>query len=281
MALTINDWLSSNTNRLQAAGIESARLDSLLLLENVLNTPRESLLASPNFELSGEQIAVLRQMTDRRVKNEPVAYILGSRDFYGLKFKVNRNVLVPRPETEILVEHIISNAEQGARVLDMGTGSGTIAVSLKVNRGDLEVSASEISKKALEVARDNAATHDAFIGFIQSDVFEQIKPQKQFDIIAANLPYVPLDRLESNPDLRHEPALALFPDEGNGLSLYERMFRDVKHYIKDDGWIIIEHDPAQLEDLLKLGKLARYNAESISEFVTKFSPIQTHSIQVD
>lgn len=280
MASTIADWLESNTNRLQIAGIDSARLDSLLLLENVIGASRESLLANPQFELSSEQIAILRQMTDRRVKKEPIAYILGTREFYGLKFKVNRNVLVPRPETEKLVEHIIDNAKQGARVLDLGTGSGAIAVTLKANRGDLEVSASEISKQALEVARENAATHDTFIGFVQSDLFDQIKPQKQFDVLAANLPYVPLDRLEMNPDLRYEPALALFPDEGKGLSLYERTFRDVKHYIKETGWIIIEHEPAQLDDLIKLGKLARYNGESISKFITKFSPIQTHSISI-
>ncbi len=280
MALTITDWLEANTNRLSTADISSARLDSLLLLEQVLETTRESLLANPQFELSSEQIAILRQMTDRRVKKEPIAYSLGARDFYGLKLKVNRNVLVPRPETEKMVEHIINNAEQEARVLDLGTGSGAIAIALKHNRGDLEISASEISKKALDVARHNAATYDTFIGFVQSDLFEQIKPQKQFDIIAANLPYVPLDKLEANPDLRYEPALALFPDEGNGLSLYERMFRDIKHYIKDNGWIIIEHDPSQFDDLTKLGKLARYNHESISKFVTKFLPIQVHSIRI-
>lgn len=280
MALTIADWLEANTNRLSIAEISSARLDSLLLLEHVLETKRESLLANPQFELSSEQIAILRQMTDRRVKKEPIAYILGARDFYGLKLKVNRNVLVPRPETEKLVEYIINNAEQGSRILDLGTGSGAIAIALKHNRGDLEISASEVSKKALEVARHNAATHETFIGFVQSNLFEQIKPQKQFDIVAANLPYVSLDKLEANPDLRYEPALALFPDEGNGLSLYERMFRDVKHYIKDNGWIIIEHDPSQLDDLIKLGKLARYNGKSISKFVTKFLPIQTHSISI-
>ena len=279
--VTVSDWLESSTNRLNSAGITSARLDSLILLEHILHATRETLLARGEFELSKDQITDLQALLERRVKLEPIAYLVGHKDFYGVDFIVDRNVLVPRPETEKLVEHIIDNSPMHSRVLDVGTGSGIIAISLKKNRNDLGVSASDVSKEALSVARKNASKHETFIGFIQSDLFKQIKPLKQFDIIAANLPYVSLDNISAHPELKHEPAIALFPDDRRGLSIYESFFRDVRRYISDNGYIIVEHDPSQLEEMLKLGKIAKYNGSSVSPFITKFSPIQTHKVNIN
>jgi len=279
--VTINDWLTATTNRLTTSGIESARLDALILLEYVQKVSRESLLAQPEFELSKDSTAALQTLIDRRAKFEPVAYLTGCKEFYGLEFEVDKNVLIPRPETEKLVEYIIDSTKPRSMVLDVGTGSGAIAISLKKNRDDLEVSASEVSHSALEVARKNAANQDVFIGFVESDLFDSIAPHKKFDVIAANLPYVSLDKISVRPELKHEPALALFPDDRRGLSIYERFFRVVNNFVNSDGFVIIEHDPAQLEDILKLGKIARLNGEPISPFITKFSPIKRHSISIN
>ncbi len=278
--MTINDWLDATTNKLTTSDVDSARLDSLILLEHVIKVTRESILAQPNFELSNDSIVGLRSLVDRRATLEPIAYLIGHKEFYGLDFIVDKNVLVPRPETEKMVEYILGSASVKSRVLDVGTGSGVIAISLKKNRDDLEVSASEISRPALQVARKNAAKHDVFVGFIESDLFQQIRSQKQFDIIAANLPYVALDKISDEPGLKHEPAIALFPDDSRGLSIYERFFRDIGDYLTDNGYVIIEHDPAQFDDLLKLGKIAKFTGKGISSFVTKFSRIQRTTISI-
>ncbi len=278
--MTINDWLDATTNKLTTSNSNSARLDSLILLEHVVNVSRESILAQPDFELSNDSTVELQSLVDRRAKLEPIAYLVGLKEFYRLEFEVNKNVLVPRPETEKMVEYILGSASNKSRVLDVGTGSGVIAISLKKNRDDLEVSASEISRPALKVARKNAAKHDVFIGFIESNLFQQIRAQKQFNIIAANLPYVSLDKISEQPGLKHEPAIALFPDDSRGLSIYEHFFRDVGDYLTDDGYTIIEHDPTQLDDLLRLGRIARLTGESISPFITKFSRIQKRNITI-
>lgn len=278
--MTINDWLEATTNRLTTSGSESARLDSLILLEHVIKVPRESILAQPQFELSNDAIVKLRGLVDRRAKLEPIAYLTGHKEFYGLEFEVNKNVLVPRPETEKMVEYIIGSTKPKDMVLDVGTGSGAIAVALKKTAAGLEVSASEISHSALKVARKNAVKHDVFIGFVESDLFENIGSHKKFDVVAANLPYVKLDKISEQPGLKHEPALALFPDDSRGLSIYERFFRSVNNFVKPEGYVIVEHDPAQLDDILKLGKIARFNGESISPFITKFSRIQRTTISI-
>lgn len=278
--MTINDWLEATTNRLTTSGIKSARLDALILLEHVQKVPRESLIAQPQFELGNESIVELRNLVDRRAKHEPIAYLTGHKEFYGLDFEVDKNVLVPRPETEMMVEYIIGSTQPKDMVLDVGTGSGAIAVALKKLSPGLEVSASEISHSALAVARKNATKHDVFIGFVESDLFDNIGSHKKFDVVAANLPYVQLDKIAVHPSLKHEPALALFPDDSRGLSIYERFFRSVNNFVKDGGYVIIEHDPDQREDIFKLGKLARFNGESISPFITKFSRIQRTTISI-
>ncbi len=280
--MTINDWLEASTNKLTSVGIDSARLDSLIILEHVQGVSRESLLARPEFELSNEDVVQLNLLIERRSKFEPVAYLIGTKEFYGLDFEVNPSVLVPRPETEKLVEYIIDTIPQKTRILDVGTGSGVIAISLKKNRDDLEVSASEISESALQVARMNATKHNVFIGFVKSDLFEQIRALKQYDCIVANLPYVSLDKLSEHPELKHEPAIALFPDEGDGLNLYRKFFQQVNQYlVPDSGCIIIEHDPTQLETLTSIAKKLKLNVESISPFVTKFFPIPVRSISIN
>ncbi len=278
--MTINDWLEATTNKLSTSGIESARLDSLILLEHVLDVPRESLLAQPEFKLSNDSVVNLKALVNRRASQEPVAYLTGYKEFYGLEFEVNKNVLVPRPETEKMVEYILGSAKPKSMILDVGTGSGAIAISLKHNRDDLEVSASEISRPALKIARKNASKHDVFIGFVESNLFENIAKHKRFDVIAANLPYVSLDKISAHPGLKHEPALALFPDDRRGLSIYELFFREVNNFVNQGGYLIVEHDPTQLEDILKLGKIARFNGESISPFITKFSHIQRTTINI-
>ncbi len=262
--MTIDEWLNTSTKVLKKKGIETARLDCLLILENVSRKDQNWILTHGEKLITDEAMEKFNAMLERRAKHEPLAYILGKKEFYGFNFFVNRDVLVPRPETEALVTALIKEAPQNARVLDLGTGSGNIAVSSKLQRQDLNIMASDISKEALAVATKNASAHKTQIKLVESNLFDQI--DEAFDIVAANLPYVP--RFKEVPaELNFEPDIALFADN-DGLEMYEKFFAEVEDYLEDRGMILIEHDPRQFSWLLSF---TRRRAQRISDFITALS----------
>ncbi len=234
-----------------------------LLLAHVLKKPKEFLYLAPERKLSSYQVKSLSSMVKRRLNGEPVAYILGYKDFMGLRFKVNRNVLIPRPETEEMVEKVVSeqrlvSSKKPVKILDVGTGSGCIAVSLARQFQILDIKfqiiASDISKAALKVAKQNAKAHKVKARFVLSDLLNNFKGK--FDILIANLPYVPAtDYAKLKSGLKYEPKNAIFVKE-NGLRIIKKFLKQLSQskILNPESKIYLEFDPRQKAELHKLVK---------------------------
>lgn len=205
----VRDALDGAVTAIAAAGCETPRLDAELLLAHALGVSRERLFID-DLSVAGPAVRVFQDHVRRRsVLREPVAYILGRRHFRRLELRVDPRVLIPRPETELLVEAALT-LPQGARVLDVGTGSGAIALALKDERPDLDVTGSDLSAEALEVARGNAERLKLDVRWFSADLLAGL--HDEFDAIVSNPPYVPdSDRATLAPEImRHEPLSALF-----------------------------------------------------------------------
>ncbi|MDR1421000.1 MAG: peptide chain release factor N(5)-glutamine methyltransferase [Treponema sp.] len=264
MAVTVQAALAEGSRLLREAGraepsaacIGAPDLDASLFLASVLDTDRSSLLSAGPEPLSPASRARFLRLVERRLSGECTAYILGKKEFWGLDFFVSPAVLVPRPDTEILVEaaleHIAERkggkADAGIRVLDLCTGSGAVAVSLKHECPGADVTASDISDAALAVARKNAerllGNGPSRIRFIKSDLFGGIP--WLFDLVTANPPYIPSDELAGlAPEVRGEPRLAL--DGGkDGLEVACRLAAQAKNHLARGGVLLVEADPAQM-----------------------------------
>jgi release factor glutamine methyltransferase len=214
-----------------------------LLFSQVLNCDRISLYLNSKETLDKEKSLFISSVLKRRTQGEPIQYILGKTEFMGLEFKLTPDVLIPRPETEILVdvasEYIRKRAPQGAGILDLGTGSGCIAVSLARLFPGARITASDISSLSLEVARDNAKLNGVAIEFIRSDLFDSLRINS-FDFIVSNPPYIAkADIAKLQPEVRREPIIAL--DGGkDGLDFYKRIIKESCDYLKEGGFLIME-----------------------------------------
>lgn len=221
-----------------------------IVLEEYLSLQRIVLVTRPNMEIDSEKLETLSVVLSRLKNQEPIQYIIGETEFYGLPFKVNKNVLIPRPETEELVEWIISessemkNSKQSTSLslLDIGTGTGCIPISIKKNKPFLEVSGMDISTKALEVATQNAELNEVEIRFIQTDILAAEKLNRKFDIIVSNPPYVrELEKKEiSNNVLDYEPGLALFVSDDHPLIFYRKIANLAKTHLAQNGLLFFE-----------------------------------------
>ena len=215
------DALDSALIALTAAGCDSPRLDAELLLADAIGVDRAVIVSDPRRELTPEQARRFQAYAMRRAQREPVAYILGSKGFRTIDLLVDGRVLIPRPETEHLVEAALG-LPRGARVADVGTGSGAVALALKAERPDLDVVATDASPEALAVARANAQRLALEVELLEGDLLEPV--EGQLDAVLSNPPYVADgDRAALAPDItRHEPALALYAG-ADGLSLIRRL----------------------------------------------------------
>ncbi|MGE5191295.1 MAG: peptide chain release factor N(5)-glutamine methyltransferase [Deltaproteobacteria bacterium] len=243
----IIDW---TTGHLRKRGSDTPRLEAEILLAHARRCPRIQLYVQYNEPLTEEERGVMRDLVRRRAQSEPVAYLVGHREFFGLEFRVTPDVLIPRPETETLVLEIVTLAKQQPRprILDVGTGSGCIAVSAAVNVPDAIVTATDVHSRALEIARENAARHGVAerIRYLEGDLFAPLMPAEQFEIIASNPPYVADGEMETLPsDVRlHEPALALRAGP-QGLDVITRLIAAVPAHLPPGGTLLFEIAPEQ------------------------------------
>lgn len=259
--------LEELTSRLRTRS-ETPELDAQLLLARTLNRPRSWLAAHPEARLDPEPAAALEAFARRLEGGEPLPYILGEWEFYGLPFEVTPDVLIPRPETELLVERAIARLRrsnvsgQTFHVADVGTGSGCIAISLAVNVPEIQVTATDISAAALIVARRNAEKHRVAdrLTFLQADLLPASSSPSSFFLIAANLPYIPTSTLRHLPIFNREPTLAL--DGGaDGLTLIRRLLAKAPALLAPGGALLLEIEASQGAAALSLARDTFENAE--------------------
>jgi release factor glutamine methyltransferase len=249
---TVARILEWTTRYLKQHGSDTPRLDAEILLAHTRNCPRIQLYTHFEDVLSDEHRATMRDLVRRRAQAEPVAYLVGHREFYGLDFRVSSDVLIPRPDTETLVLELLELAKplEQPRILDVGTGSGCIAVTAAVNARTADLTASDISPAALQIARENAERHKVSerVRFLEGDLFAPVPAGEQFDLIASNPPYIAeADLAELDADVRnHEPRLAL--DGGPaGMVVLCRIVQEAVPFLKPGGALLLEIDPSQPE----------------------------------
>lgn len=258
--------LNKASKFLSEKGSPSPTLDAEVLLANVLGMQRIDLYVNYDRPLDKRELAGYREAIARRAKLEPVAYITGKKEFYSREFKVNNNVLIPRPETELLVEKVLGYIEnfeiESPMILDLCTGSGALAITLDLELEDATITATDIAKESLVVARENAKTHNASVEFIEGDLFTGVN--QKFDIIVSNPPYIPTEsweKLEPNVKL-YEPKIALDGGE-DGLLFYRRIINESPSYLKDAGALFLEIGQNQDIDVAKLAEMSKVFAPAM------------------
>jgi len=235
----------ASVGRLQAA-LPLDALENRILLCHALGLSRVGLITQSERVLTGAEAQALAALVQRRLDGEPIAYIVGEREFFGLPFKVSPAVLIPRPDTELIVELAIERLPQDGRMLDMGTGSGAIAVACARSRKDAHVTALDVSEDALAIAGANAAANGARVRFLRSDWFGALEAER-FELIASNPPYIAShDAHLSQGDLRFEPAGAL-TDHADGLSALRAIVDGAPAHLAPGGWLLLEHGYDQAE----------------------------------
>jgi release factor glutamine methyltransferase len=240
---TVSDVLHTATTLLERAS-DSPRLDAELLLEHVTGLTRTQFRAAPERELPVQAAWSFQQLVKRRMQGEPIAYIRGHQEFWSLLFEVTPAVLIPRPETELVVERALLHidADVETQVLDLGTGSGAIALAIATERPRARVTAIDLSKDALSIATRNAARlQTTCVQFVQSNWFSTLVDGSRFDAIVANPPYIATDDPELQPHVRrYEPNVALIPGP-TGFEALRAIIEGASRHLAPGGWLILEH----------------------------------------
>jgi release factor glutamine methyltransferase len=251
--MQIKELLQKNKNKLV-----SSELDNLLAL--ALHKSKNYIYKHPDKILSRSSIQAFNKLLNKKLDNQPMAYLAGSKEFFGLKFLVNKNVLVPRPDSEVLVEQALEylDKKNNLNILDIGTGSGCLIISIANNNKKHNFYASDISSQALKIAKTNARKNlprgkagNVNINFIKSNLLNNIN-NKKFDVIIANLPYLTPEQLKE-PSISQEPKLALLAGK-NGLDYYEKLLSQISNYLNKQYLVLLEIDPDQetkIADLIK------------------------------
>lgn len=277
--MTIKSLLKLSSQKLKNTS-DTPDLDSEILLSHVLKSDRAFLLSNLDKNLTTKQYKNFQKLFKRRLNSEPIAYIINKKEFFGLDFYVNKDVLIPRPETELIIESVLntinvekkqakqlnnSNISNNYNILDVGTGSGCIPIALAKNISQVKIYASDISKNAINVAKINAKSHKVLskIKFYQGNLLEPLSQNIKFDFIIANLPYISEEQyknLVENKDLcslRYEPKSALIA-KNHGMDLYIKLLKQISRYIKkacppkrQKGYIFFEIDPSFEDKIIK------------------------------
>lgn len=258
--MTLGEWIRQAELELLASGVDSPRLDAQLMAAHVLGRDRAYVLTHPEAVVDEAALALLLA---RRLKREPLPYILGMREFYGRVFEVTPNVLIPRQETETLLECVFDYlSEEPLRAVDIGTGSGCIGLTLALEAPLWQVTCVDLSSEALAVAKANAKKLKAKASFIQSDLFDQAPGP--WDLIISNPPYV-ADGEISQPEVKDwEPSLALYARQG-GMEVYERLLIEGKAQMAPGGLMILEVGDGRADSLTQSARRAGWELLELRE----------------
>ncbi|NLP44727.1 MAG: peptide chain release factor N(5)-glutamine methyltransferase [Peptococcaceae bacterium] len=267
---SVIDLLKEGASYLEKCGVSEARAEADFILAHILNKTRDKLYLDRERLLTPAIVEQFWCLVRQRGARVPLAYILKTREFMGLNFYVDPNVLIPRPETELLVEKALMLIQtdfpgQTVRILDLCTGSGAIAVSLAVHCRSAAIVATDISEQALAVARYNAQQHKVWVDFRQGNLFAPVQGQK-FDLILSNPPYVSKDEyLRCSPEVKKEPALALLGGE-DGLDFYRYLAMESDEYLTPAGMIIVEIGNLQGLKVVELFSQQGYKTEIFPDY---------------
>ena len=259
MEILVKDFVKENTNKLDAAGISDASVDIWLLLEHYADIKKSDCLTNPDMVISVVDAEEIEEAVEKRINHIPLQHIIGETEFMGLTFKVNEDVLVPRFDTEIVVDEVVKYVgDEYLKVLDMCTGSGCIAITISDMCDNVTVVASDISKDAIEVAKENNQLNQTDVTFVESDLFENV--EGMFDVIVSNPPYIKTDEIENLQEevKLHDPKLALDGGE-SGLDFYRKIVEQSKDHLKTNGMIFFEIGFDQAEEVSNILKANGYH----------------------
>lgn len=260
--MTYQEAVKNGEKVLNLANVSDAKVDAWMLFEMACKVDRNFYYLHMDEDITAEQQKEYEIALKKRAEHIPLQYITGEQEFMGLKFKVNSNVLIPRQDTEVLVEEALKRIQPGMRVLDMCTGSGCIAVSIAKNVPHIEMHAVDISKQALNVAKDNAKLNEVSVEFERSDLFDNVTGK--YDVIVSNPPYIPTSEIPKlMPEVgSFEPVEALDGKE-DGLYFYRRIVAECKEYLNPDGMIFFEIGYEQGADVSALLQEAGFSQVSV------------------
>ncbi len=259
MEILVRDFVKENTDKLDAAGITDASVDIWLLLEHFADIKKSDYLANQDTTITKVVAEQIEEAVEKRANHIPVQHIIGQTEFMGLTFKVNDKVLVPRLDTEILVDEVVKYVgDDFAKILDMCTGSGCIAITVSDMCDNATVVGADISKDAIDIAEDNNKLNQTDVTFIESDLFENV--EGLFDVVVSNPPYIKTEEIENLQEevKLYDPKLALDGGE-SGLDFYQRIIKDSKDYLKANGMIFFEIGFDQAEEVSNILKENGYH----------------------
>ena len=272
--MKLSSFIAATTAQLAEAGLATARLDTLVLIEDALERDRAWLLSHPEFELQGSVLKKLSTKVAQRVQHVPLAYIRGKAEFYGREFAVNEHTLVPRPETETMIDLLkqVTINDKRLTITDIGTGSGAIAITAKLEIPEATVIATDIDQNCLKVATRNAKRLSANIKLLHGNLLQPLYNLKTINyklVLLCNLPYVP-DDFQINTAATHEPRTALFGGT-DGLDLYRKLFTQTAELSQKPQYILTESLPPQHEALAGIAKAAGYSCARTDDFIQLFT----------
>ena len=268
--MTSEQFLKESERKLSKAGIGSARLDTLILLEDTLHKDRSWVLAHPEHEIKTIQARRLWRKVERRAAHVPLAYIRGHTEFYGRHFKVNRHVLEPRPESETMIELLnqLPSKKSSWKIADVGTGNGAIGITAALEFPGSTVDLYEISSGALAVAKHNVHLHELRLHARKMNLLS--RPLRPYDVILANLPYVP-DKWQINEAAMAEPKIAIFGGK-DGLDIYRKLFTQLQRFTWQPRYVLTESLPPQHENLAAVAASHGFKLYKSQDFIQVFSP---------
>jgi release factor glutamine methyltransferase len=268
---SIKKWLELASTQLLAIGINSSRLDAELLLSFALKRDRTYLHAHPKELLNKKTLGLANEKLHARLERVPIAYILGYKEFYGRNFVVSNATLIPRPESEEIIESLENlfvshklDSNKKLKLIDVGTGSGILGITAKLEFPNIDVTLTDISTDALEIARRNIREYGVTVKIISGDLMENYHTQP--DIILANLPYVD-PMWDHSTETNYEPASALFAEDG-GKSAIKKLLSEAAQKLLRSGFLILESDPCQHADLAQFANQLSMKVVSQKSYVT-------------